>query len=190
MSNERTIEDVKAEIKSVKAERRKAIKSLKQGNRSAFQTIIDLDDELVFLDDELNELEENQELAEVAPAVELEENQELEEKLAKSEQLRKEAIEANQKKAELRDSTRQTYNVHELVNHLELFMNDHFELSPYRFEKYAFDRVHVFEFDEIDDAYHWIGCFDKDDINELIDQIYRTERMNEKRQTQATKKTS
>ena len=58
MNNLRTIEIVKAEIKEIKAEKVKAIKSLKRGNASAFQKIIDLKDELVFLFDELAELED------------------------------------------------------------------------------------------------------------------------------------
>tara|TARA_R100001463_G_scaffold76028_2_gene130011 strand:- start:897 stop:1076 length:180 start_codon:yes stop_codon:yes gene_type:complete len=58
MNNLRTIEIIKAEIKEIKAEKVKAIKSLKRGNASAFQKIIDLKDELVFLFDELAELED------------------------------------------------------------------------------------------------------------------------------------
>ena len=91
---------------------------------------------------------------------------------------------------QLKQSTRQTYNVKQLVNHLELFMNDHCELSPYRFSNVSADRALVFELDASINAYVHQGCFDKEDMNELIDQIYRTERMNENRQTQATKKTS
>lgn len=87
---------------------------------------------------------------------------------------------------QLKQSTRQAYNVKQLVNHLELFMYDHCEINLYRFSNVSADRALVFEFDPSRNAYIHIGCHYKEDINELIDQIYRTERMNENRQTQAT----
>lgn len=87
---------------------------------------------------------------------------------------------------QLKQSTRQAYNVKQLVNHLELFMYDRCELNLYRFSNVSTYRALVFEFDPSINAYIHIGCFDKEDINELIDQIYRTERMNEAKQTQAT----
>ena len=99
-------------------------------------------------------------------------------------------IETNKMRKQLKQSTRQTYNVKQLVNHLELYMSESFGFDPYRFSNVSADRALVFELDASINAYVHQGCFDKEDMNELIDQIYRTERMNEKRQTQATKKTS
>ena len=87
---------------------------------------------------------------------------------------------------QLKQSTRQAYNVKQLVNHLELLMNQAFGFDPYRFSNVTTNQALVFEFDPSISAYVHIGCFDKDDINELIDEIYRTERMNEAKQTQAT----
>lgn len=83
---------------------------------------------------------------------------------------------APEKKRELKASTRRAYGLRQLVKHLELYMDDHCSIDPYRFSNLTHNSVYVHEFDGSQWGYIFTGRYDKSDINDLIDSVYRAVR--------------
>jgi len=76
---------------------------------------------------------------------------------------------------ELKSTTRKNYSLNKLVNHFERFQSSHFKVDPYRFSMNG-STVMIFEYETEDNAYYHIGHYDKQDLNELLESIYRTVR--------------
>lgn len=85
-----------------------------------------------------------------------------------------------EKRRELKDSTRRAYGIKQLIKHLELYMDDHCSIDPYRFSSLTYNSVIAHEFNTHQWAYVYYGRCDKSDINDLIDSVYRKVRRSNK----------
>jgi len=74
---------------------------------------------------------------------------------------------------QLKLTTIKSYSLSQVVNHAENYMIKH-DLISFRFTNCNHQNVMIFEYDAADNAYHFIGTYDKTDfVNEVLSSIYR-----------------
>lgn len=73
----------------------------------------------------------------------------------------------------LKQSTINSYNLKQLVNHLERYQNYHFDIAPYRFLIDSSAYCEVFEYCVAGVEYYHLGKFSKNEFIDILEDIYR-----------------